>query len=502
MKKLILITYVSFIDLLVRASLFSDTTLKLRYMPGFNKLRYFNGRARAYKQFVRARKKVPGYGAFLSTANFDSTPVKGLKPDISCIPVTDKKNYINAFSIDERCIDGKIPAKGVIVDESSGSSGIPTNWVRGKRERMVNHRLIQFGITNLLGKEPIFVINAFALGAWATGMNITMSCLKFSKVKSTGPDLAKIINTLEHFGTEHNYLVMGYPPFLKRLVDTADVDWQAYNVTLIFGGEPMTEGMRDYLLNKGIKKIYSSFGASDLELNIAHENDFTISLRRLLREDQELKQRVLKYSGALPMVFQFNPADFWIECNESGELIFTICRPGYASPKIRYNIYDKGHVMQVKELKEILKEFNLSDKITLSQTDLPILFHYGRGDMTVSFFGSNISPNDIQEVIFMMPELARSTNSFYLETIEDSKADKQLIVSIELAENITTADFDEGTSLTTDFFIQLEKINQDFKAAHAMAVDNKPVLKFYKYDSGNFANSDIRIKTKYIRTIS
>ena len=164
---------------------------------------------------------------------------------------------------------------------------------------------------------------------------------------------------------------MGYPPFLKRLFDSAEVDWAQYNVTLIFGGESMSEGMRDYLFKKGVKKVYSSFGASDLELNIASENDFTISLRRLIRGNAALKNELLKYDGALPMIFQFNPSDFWIEANQSGELIITICRPGYTSPKIRYNIYDKGHVMQLSELKSILEKHGLTGKVEFPASDLP-----------------------------------------------------------------------------------------------------------------------------------
>ena len=55
--------------------------------------------------------------------------------------------------------------------------------------------------------------------------------------------------------------------------------------------------MRKYLLKKGIKRIYSSYGASDLELNISSENPFTISLRGLINENQELKNRIVKFSA-------------------------------------------------------------------------------------------------------------------------------------------------------------------------------------------------------------
>ena len=43
-------------------------------------------------------------------------------------------------------------------------SGNPTNWVRGETERKINAKFIKFGIEKLFRKEPIFVINAFALG--------------------------------------------------------------------------------------------------------------------------------------------------------------------------------------------------------------------------------------------------------------------------------------------------------------------------------------------------
>ena len=114
----------------------------------------------------------------------------------------------------------------------------------------------------------------------------------------------------------------------------------------------MSEGMRDYLIEKGVKKVYSSYGASDLELNISSENDFTISLRRVLRDNKSLRKRILKFAGALPMIFQYNPADFLIEESDNGELITTIWRPDYIAPKIRYNVYDKGHILQYNELLE------------------------------------------------------------------------------------------------------------------------------------------------------
>src|SRR5947207_8577634 len=129
---------------------------------------------------------------------------------------------------------------------------------------------------------------------------------------------------------------MGYLPFLKQLVDRAQLDWNSYRASMLYGGDGMSESMRRYLQTKGIRDVYGSYGASDLELNIAAETDLTIALRRLLEQRPDLAARVLQHSGAMPMIFQFNPADFFFETNAGGELLVTICRPRYVAPKIRY----------------------------------------------------------------------------------------------------------------------------------------------------------------------
>ncbi|MDG1309140.1 MAG: hypothetical protein P8P13_01435 [Flavobacteriaceae bacterium] len=499
MRHLIILIYAWLVELFRKPLMLSNFTIRLIYIPGINKIRTFNSKARAYSEFIKAKRRVPAYKSFLKTHNFSKPSFSGLVPNIHEIPEIDKENYIKKFSIDARCVGGKIPTKNIIIDESSGSSGTATNWVRGLKERKRNAKMIEFGMRTLVGKEPLFVINAFALGPWATGVNVTMSCVSFSKLKSLGPEKEKIENTLKQFGENHNYVIMGYPPFLKYLVDTSEIEWDKFNIAFIFGGESMSEGMRDYLFQKGIKKAYSSLGASDLELNISAENDFTISLRRLLRSNQSLQSKILKYTGALPMIFQYNPTDFLIESSETGELIVTIGRPDYIAPKIRYNIHDRGHTLSLKDLYSILKSLNISlDKLAKPQTDLPLLLHYGRADMTVSFFGANISPTDVNEVIYSLPELSKIVNSYNLSIDEDKEGTKKLIISLEVQKGETIESLNlEKTQAT--FFENLSKINQDFREVRKMLPNSSlTVLCFEDFGSGSFKENDIRIKAKYI----
>src|SRR5437868_4337540 len=242
MKELLLVFYAHLVEACRRILFLSTSSVSLLFIPGMNRLRKFNGVARAYTQFLRAKRMVPAYKKFLQSKHFKGPTFNGFVPRLDEIPEIDKENYVKIYDIDSRTVGGKLLEKQIIIDESSGSSGTATNWARGPFERKRNAKMIKFAIKNLFGKEPLFIINAFALGAWATGINVTMSCVGFSKIKSPGPDKVKIENTLKQFGKRHKYIVMGYPPFLKMLVDQSEIDWKEYDVSFVFGGESMSEG--------------------------------------------------------------------------------------------------------------------------------------------------------------------------------------------------------------------------------------------------------------------
>src|SRR5215207_5007062 len=114
-----------------------------------------------------------------------------------------------------------------------------------------------------------------------------MAIVGAAVLASVGLDVRKLESTLRCLGPHDCYLVLGYPPFLKQLVDESRINWSEYDCAAVVGGEGMSEALRSYLLRR-FRAVYSSFGAADLEINIAAENDFTIALRRLLAERPEL----------------------------------------------------------------------------------------------------------------------------------------------------------------------------------------------------------------------
>ena len=108
-------------------------------------------------------------------------------------------------------------------------------------------------------------------------------------IKSIGPDKDKIIATMLEFGPNYTYVILSYPPFLKSLFDDTRVKWEDYTMVLAFGGEGISENMRAHL-NKFAHTVLGSYGASDLEINIAIETDFTVALRQAIAKSPKLSK--------------------------------------------------------------------------------------------------------------------------------------------------------------------------------------------------------------------
>jgi len=218
------------------------------------------GRWQAWAVYRKAERSCPAYRHFLES---QGTPRVRRFADWSKIPTTTKENYVKAYSIEERCYGGALPAAGVTIDESAGSSGIPNNWVRGIAERRRSASLMQLNYKLFYRntRKKIMMLNCYAMGPWGTGIQCSMAFADHTILKSLGPDVSKLENTLRVFGPAYHYIVMGYPPLFKRFVDSTQLDLSRYEMDLVVGGEALSEGLRDYLLPY-FKRVWSSYGAS------------------------------------------------------------------------------------------------------------------------------------------------------------------------------------------------------------------------------------------------
>lgn len=450
------------------------------------------GMMRAHAVFLKASKTCPAYQKFLADEGYTNSASWKL----SRLPVMTKENYVKKFSIEERCYNGRIPAAGVVIDESSGSSGVPNNWVRSAEEREDVKHILQLNYQLIYRDTGCILLNCFALGPWATGMNVSMSLVDVGILKSIGPDQSKLENTLKIFGPDYRYLVFGYPPFIKSFVDSTTLDLSKYRMDLIVGGEGISEGLRKYLL-RTFKTVISSFGASDLEINIAVETPLTIALRRLCQERKELCEALFGRETP-PMIFQYNALDYVVETVANNELVFTIGRQTSAAPKLRYNLKDSGGVITYSELAAKLSAQGIRiQDFPGPQSHFPILFVFGRADLTVPFYGAKVFPTDIEDIINAHPTLVRQLNSFQLSSYEDEKIDRRLKIHLETVKGFA-GELPPAQALLDIFFDGLCGCNQDFREVTKMFDRSCVEIEVHPFETGPFAGRDIRVKNRYI----
>lgn len=490
-------------DLGKRASLY-NYSLFLRLASGPPAVFEALSAQAAIRSAAHAYRRVPAYRAFLERSGWRDDPRLPAAGRIARLPTTDKAGYITAFSTEERCLEGRIPMAGTAIDESSGSSGTPYNWVRSRAELDELHRaMAQYG--RLYFGTDVITMNGFSMGAWATGVNVGEAMRHIGIVKSTGPDVDKILSTLDFFGSRYTYVITGYPPFLKHLIDEGErrgIDWQGYRAFGVVGGEGMSEGLRAYL-ERRLEAVYSAYGASDLDIGVAAEVPLSIWIRKQAAANPNLQRALFGNDSRLPMLFQYNPLDYYVESNEDGELIITVNRLSLLSPRIRYNIHDAGGILSFARVLSITREFGLDPVRECSAPGrpifrLPFLYLFGRSDSTMAYMGANIYPEDVEQALFADPDDARRLGAYCLELVDIGQGEQRPCVHVE----VLGGDSDDpalGERLRARVLDRLLASNLDFRAAAREDASAKEILvRLHPAEAGPFSQNSGKIKRRYI----
>jgi phenylacetate-CoA ligase len=472
------------------------------------------GRLRAERAAWRATRNVPAYGRYLTATGVN---VAGLFPlgILGHLPETDKASYVDRYGLLDRCVGGAVAYPGTTIDESSGSTGTPYNWIRSRRERDVAHRNIGFFARYAFGTAPLVTINAFSMGAWAAGFNMSLGMLRHGIVKSIGPDVDKILSTLAFLGPTYRFLISGYPPFIKHLLDEGErrgFPWADYELHALVGGEGMTEGLRDVLLRRFVS-VYSGYGATDIEIGMAGESPVSIAVRRLARARPDIAQALFGSDSRLPMVFQYNPLIHYLEVNALGEVICTVSRLDLLAPRIRYNVHDSGGIVEFATVRKVLAEHGFDlDRLNeaaevhgprgplpwAKPIPLPFLWIHGRRDATISVMGSNIYPEDIEAVLYRDGLVQPRLVSFMLSVVDDEAGTPRPAVAIELSD-LDGVDDPWRVAAAERLRDGLTNLNIDYRSSvgefpGAML----PIVSTYGPGQGPFAGDAQRIKQRRI----
>jgi phenylacetate-CoA ligase len=398
--------------------LFTDAARAVagRRLGTFVWLARFGGRAAgaaggpgAVRAVLRAYRQVPAYRRFVDEVGGLPARPRGCSAGqwLALLPVTGKHGYIDRYPIEQRCRGGVLPVAGVEVDESAGSSGRPYQWVRSDAELRRVHRTLRLLARYLLGDgRPVVTLNGFSMGAWATGINVSAALRGLGAVKSCGPDPEKMLAAMRLYGTSVRYAVCGYPPFLQQLVRAAEqagLDLAGYELVGLVGGEGMGEGLRREL-ERVFARVWSAYGASDLDIGVAGETPVSVWLRQAADADPQLAQALFGRTDRLPMVFQYDPSSYHIEQVEGQqgpELVVTVLRRTLA-PRLRYAVGDAGGVLELHAALATAARFGAhwptgAEAVpqAAAMLELPLVYLHGRADSTISFMGANLYPEDV-----------------------------------------------------------------------------------------------------------
>jgi phenylacetate-CoA ligase len=466
------------------------------------------GRIKTVAVFYNTVRKVPAYKEFLKANDIEVYKINNYKDFISKVPQTTKENYIYPYSITERCLNGKFPSSGNI-DESAGSSGKATMWVRSTLEERRLHQLTNFALQytfKAFDKDNLIVLNCWSTGPWATGVKFSQLAQNSTVVKCIGTDKSNVIDTIKTFGKDFEYSICGYPPFVKEILDygdTVNMDWKKYKINIVTGGEGFSEGWRNYMRNRingSEGEVYSAYGSSDIDIGVGFESNLTIKIKHFAENDIEFRKLIFG-SERIPTFFGiYNPLLYHIENSETGEIIFTALNIDICSPKVRYNIKDSGNSFTYNQIKKLIedskysKEFNFNNELKL-----PFFVIFGRSDGTISLDGGNIYPNDVQNALFSS-EYAKFVNSFFIDVgylKDESMVFKILIEMIEGKHPKEISEHD-AKKLAEHVRKSLMKVNRDYKECWENNPESlEPRIEFYENNSGTFANNRFRIKNQY-----
>ncbi|MDH6060074.1 phenylacetate--CoA ligase family protein [Chrysosporum bergii ANA360D] len=433
----------------------------------------------ALNLFQEVANQVPAYKAFLAEQAIEPADIQTID-DFQKLPIINKENYISRYPLAELCRHGRLESCDMIA-ASSGSTGKPTFWPRFFTDELqIATRFEQIFYDSFYAdvRRTLAVI-CFSLGTWVGGM-FTTSCCRYLASKgylvtviTPGNNKEEILRIIQEIGAAFEQIVLlGYPPFLKDVIDTGiarGVEWEQYCIKLVMAGEVFSEEWRSLVGERlGTESpcydFASLYGTADAGV-LGNETPLSICIRRFLAEHPDAAKALFGESR-LPTLVQYDPTSRWFEV-EDGRLLFS---GNNGIPLIRYNIMDHGGIISYDDMLKFLAEWGFDPVENLSsQTQqlvrgihpLPFVYVFGRSNFAVSYFGANIYPENISVGLEQAGITEWVTGKFVLQVLEDVDHNRFLSVVVELAPGVEGSE-DQRQAIASSILSQLLRLNSEF----------------------------------------
>lgn len=428
--------------------------------------------ANVLELFQSVAATVPAYKAFLAANNIIPASIQTYA-DFQNLPLINKENYLQLHSLTDLCRHGQLSMCDAIA-VSSGSTGLPTFWPRFITDELqVATRFEQiFKDSFDADKKTTLAVICFTLGTWVGGMYTTNCCrILASKgypitVVTPSNNQAEIFRVVTELGSMYEQVVLlGYPPFLKDVIDNGirqGMAWQKYAIKLVMAGEVFSEEWRALVGERvGAKNIcYDSaslYGTADAGV-LGNETPISICIRRFLANHPDAALELFGESR-LPTLVQYDPLNRFFETID-GTLFFS---GDNGIPLLRYHIADTGGLITYEAMQEFLAKwgFNPLAELPSKGHHLPFVYVFGRSNFTVSYFGANIYPENVTVGLEQGEIKEWVTGKFVLQALEDKDKNRFLSIVVELAPGVE-ASIEKANAIALVIKAQLLRLNSEF----------------------------------------
>lgn len=429
----------------------------------------------ALELFHNVAASVPAYRAFLAEHAIAPGDVRS-PADFARLPLVTKANYLRRYALADLCRGGNL-AGCDFVAVSSGSTGQPTFWPRFVADEFqIAPRFEQvFRDSFHADERRTLAVVCFALGTWVGGM-FTASCCRYLAAKgypitviTPGNNKDEILRVVAELGPAYDQVVLlGYPPFLKDIVDAGrarGLDWSRFAIKLVLAGEVFSEewrtlvGERTGSTNPNADSA-SLYGTADAGV-LGNETPLSVCVRRWLA-DHPAAAAALFGEPRLPTLVQYDPLSRFFELH-AGTLLFT---GDNGIPLIRYHIADNGGLIGYDELLAFLAGHGFDPLAALGAgargaRRLPFVYVFGRSHFTISYFGANIYPENVTVGLEQPAIKEWVTGKFVLESREDTDRNRYLAITVELAPG-AAPDAAMAQAIGESILVQLRRLNSEF----------------------------------------
>jgi phenylacetate-CoA ligase len=431
---------------------------------------------RALALFHEVAASVPAYRRFLAEHGIDPASIR-TGADFASLPVITKQNYVQRYPLAELCRGGRLESCDMIA-VSSGSTGKPTFWPRFVTDELPIARRFEqvFHDSFHADERRTLAVVCFALGTWVGGMYTAAACRHLAAkgypitLITPGNNKEEIFRVVLELGPAFDQVVLlGYPPFLKDVIDTGrarGVDWAPLRIKLVTAGEIFSEEWRSLVGERlgstsPLHDSASLYGTADAGV-LGNETPLSIAIRRFLSANPGAARAVFG-QDRLPTLLQYDPASRFFE-QQGGMLLFS---GDNGVPLIRYAILDSGGVTSHARMLEALAAFGFEPRRELAgrrgARDLPFVHVFGRSDFTVSYFGANVYPENVMVGIEQPGIQEWVTGKFVLEVRDGEDRNSFLSVVVELAPGEVESEA-RRAAVAASIEEHLLRLNSEFKS--------------------------------------